>query len=443
MAKNIDDLDRDFICHTDAAVKCLPVQGDFTGGSAPQLLFTGRKGQIVSFDLFDRRANNNNALVCAQSGSGKSFLVNYIVFNYYAAGAYVRIIDIGGSYRKMAKVLDGRFITFSEDSSIVINPFSNVENINSEISTVSSIVAQMIFSATSTLPDELDMTLIKNACRWAYDALQGEEGPGIDMVTEYLRTFPHHADADDFADSEKEIVELKQKARDLAFNLQEFTTSGVYGRWFNGRSTLDISSDRLVVLELEELKAMPELFKVVTLQVINAVTQDLYLSDRSRQRLIIFDEAWQFFREGSMLKNVIEEGYRRARKYGGSFTTITQSVMDISQFGDVGNVIFSNSAFKFFLQADDYEKAKSSKLLDYDDFTMRILKSVRSVRPKYSEIFMDTPIGSGVARLVVDPYSYYLYTSDAGENAEMAGMVRSGMTYAAAVEAMVNKYRRA
>jgi len=143
-----------------------------------------------------------------------------------------------------------------------------------------------------------------------------------------------------------------------------------------------------------------------------------------------------------MLKNVIEEGYRRARKYGGSFTTITQSVMDIAQFGDVGDVIFSNSAFKFFLQADDYEKAKGKNLLDYDDFTMRILKSVRSVRPKYSEIFMDTPIGSGVARLTVDPYSYYLYTSDAGENAEMSSMVKSGMTYAEAVDAMVRKYRR-
>ena len=440
--KNLDDLDRDFICHSDAAVKCLPVQGDVSGGSDPQLLFAGRKGQVISFDLFDKRANNNNALVCAQSGSGKSFLVNYIVFNYYAAGAYVRIIDIGGSYRKMAKVLEGRFITFGEDSDIVINPFSNVESINSEISTISSIVAQMIFSATATLPDELDMTLVKNACRYAYEALGGEEGPGIDMVAEYLRTFPVHANTDDFADSERELLELKQKARDLAFNLQEFTTSGVYGRWFNGRSTLDISKDRLVVLELEELKAMPELFKVVTLQVINAVTQDLYLSDRFRQRLIIFDEAWQFFREGSMLKNVIEEGYRRARKYGGSFTTITQSVMDIMQFGDVGNVIFSNSAFKFFLQADDYEKAKGKNLLDYDDFTMRILKSVRSVRPKYSEIFMDTPIGSGVARLTVDPYSYYLYTSDAGENAEMSSMVKSGMTYAEAVDAMVRKYRR-
>ena len=47
-------------------------------------------------------------------------------------------------------------------------------------------------------------------------------------------------------------------------------------------------------MELENLKVKPDLYKVVTMLVINAVTQDLYLSDRSRHRLIIFDEAWQF-----------------------------------------------------------------------------------------------------------------------------------------------------
>ncbi len=49
-----------------------------------------------------------------------------------------------------------------------------------------------------------------------------------------------------------------------------------------------------MVLELENLKIQPDLYRVVTLLVLNAVTQDLYLSDRSRSRLIIFDEAWQF-----------------------------------------------------------------------------------------------------------------------------------------------------
>jgi len=231
-------------------------------------------------------------------------------------------------------------------------------------------------------------------------------------------------------------------ASKLAFNLRSFTSQGPYGHWFNGRSTLDISKDEFVVLELEELKKQPELFRIITLQVLNYVTQDLYLSDRSRKRLIIFDEAWQFFKENDMLRNIIEEGYRRARKYGGSFTVITQSLMDLEMFGSVGDVIRDNSAYKFYLQSGSFEKAKSRKIIDYDNFTMRLLKSVKSPKPRYSEIFMDTPVGVGISRLAVDPFSYYLFTSDANDIYKIETLVNSGKTYAEAIGHLVAKGRQ-
>jgi conjugal transfer ATP-binding protein TraC len=76
------------------------------------------------------------------------------------------------------------------------------------------------------------------------------------------------------------------------------------------------------------------------------------------------------------------------------------------------------------------------------EFGMQLLKSVKSNRPKYSEIFMDTPYGQGVARLAVDPFSYYLFTSDAKEKAEIDHIVKEkGKDYAEAIEEMVGKYR--
>jgi len=218
----------------------------------------------------------------------------------------------------------------------------------------------------------------------------------INSIYEYLINFTKYADEilDFNCDDNPECTaDLNLLASKLAFNLREFTSHGVFGKWFNGPATLNISQDDFVVLELEELKKQDDLFNVVTLQLLNYVSQDLYLSDRSRKRLIIFDEAWQFFREGSMLKNVIEEGYRRARKYGGSFTTITQSLLDLEMFGDIGNVLKENSAFKFYLESSAFGKAKEKKIIDYEDFLLRILKSVKSPKPRYSEIFMDTPAG--------------------------------------------------
>jgi conjugal transfer ATP-binding protein TraC len=442
---NIENLDRDFIAPASAVASLLPVQADFSGGGYPHLLFMGRKGQPCRLDLFGKAANNHNLFISASSGAGKSFLVNFITLNYYAADAMIRIIDIGGSYQKQTEVFKGRFLDFSPESNLCMNPFTNIREPESDLPPIISLLRTMVYSATDTIPfanAETEMTILKAATRWAWKTAGNDAD--IDTIYEFLNAYPKHTDEElkEKEDSGYKSA-FKQVAVTLAYNIQDFTSTGTFGKWFCGRSNFDISADEFVVLELEHLKPIKELFKVITLQVINAVTQDLYLSDRSRRRLIIFDEAWQFLKEGrGALQEIIEEGYRRARKYGGSFSIITQSVMDIKQFGSVGDVIMANSAFKFYLESGDFEKAKEEKIIDLGDFGMQLLKSVKSNRPKYSEIFMDTPYGMGVTRLAVDPFSYYLFTSDAKEKAEIDSIVKTkGKDYAEAVKDMVRMYK--
>ncbi|MFY9270803.1 MAG: TraC family protein [Candidatus Manganitrophaceae bacterium] len=434
--KNIDNLDRDFIVPSSSVSPILPVQADFMGGGAPILPFISRKGQFCGLDIFDPRANNNNLLVAAGTGAGKSFLVNYITYNYYACNALIRIIDIGGSYKKMAKKFNGVYLDFGKESRVCLNPFSNVKDLKEDLSIISAIILQMAFSATGSVPPEnaeTIMTLIRAAAKWAYEE-QPENQHHIDLVYEYMRSFPEHA-----GDLNIDLPELIPLSRMLAFNLMGWTTKGDWGRWVNGKSTFDISNDEFVVLELEHLKPQKELFKVITLQVINDVTQDLYLSDRSRRRMITFEEAWQFVGEGGetvALEKVMEGGYRRARKYYGSFNIVVQSILDRLKFGSVGNVIWANSAFKFYLESTDFDKAREEKLIDYDEFTMRLLKSTSSNKPKYSEIFVDSPFGKGVVRLVVDPLSYQVYTSNPQEVAAIERLVGMGRSYEEAMAEM-------
>lgn len=430
VGKNIEQLDRDYIVPADTLSSILPVQGDFNGVGSPQLLFVSRKGQVAGLDLMARGANNHNAFIAATSGSGKSFFLNYLVTNYFAAGAKIRIIDIGGSYKKMTKMCGARYLDFTDASSICINPFSRVVDAEHDIPVIAPIIGQMAYSSTGTAPTEIEMTLLKNAVRWAWTQ-EGTEAE-VDTVHRYLAEFRNHG-------RDGEILEA---ARKLAFNIEDFTRRGPFGRFFNGPSTFDISSDEFVVLELEHLEPKKELFRVVTLQIINAVTKDLYLSNRKTPRFIIFDEAWKFLGKAGHLREVIEEGYRRARKYKGSFSIITQSPLDIKQFGPVGDVIQGNSAFKFFLESGDFERAAAEKIITYDEFALRMLKSVKSRKPHYSEIFMDTPFGFGVGRLMVDPFSYYAFTSDGDEIAEIEELVQGGLSYADAIKAMVDRYRR-
>ena len=141
-----------------------------------------------------------------------------------------------------------------------------------------------------------------------------------------------------------------------------------------------------------------------------------------------------------MLKPVVEEGYRRARKYNGSFMVVVQSIVDMESFGDVGKVINSNSAYKMFLESGAIEDAQKRGIIDYDDFTLSILKSCKSNPPKYSEIFFDTPFGCGVARLVVNDYAYFVYTSNPVEIAAIEGLVKiDGLTYHEAILEMVRR----
>ena len=171
------------------------------------------------------------------------------------------------------------------------------------------------------------------------------------------------------------------------------------------------------------------------------ITQDMYLSDRSKPRLLIIDESWQFIHDGTILQRVIEEAFRRCRRYNAGIIIISQSLLDLKQFGRVGNVIRANSAFTFLLESPDFEQARAEKLISYDEFTMNWLKTVKSNKPRYSEIFMDTPFGIGIVRLAVDDYSYYLYTSFGPEIAEIESMVESGMTYDEAIKEMIGKYK--
>ena len=421
-------LERDFRMPVKAAVLLSPIQTDFRGGGRPALLYTGRKGQLITLDLFDPRINNYNFIVSAESGAGKSFLLNNLCQQYYAQGALIRIIDIGGSYRKLCTLCSGRYIDIGQER-LVLNPFDmgfalDGEDKQSAIAMAVAIVAEMANASTRKGVTTSEWNLLKSAVQWTIDEGHAEEG--IDAVRGWLGAYPQ------FATSELDRVEhLVPVARELAFNLRDFASDGAYGHFFNGPSTFDITHDEFVVLELERLKSMPDLFNVVVMVVVNAVTQELYLSARDRPRFVLCDEAAQFMTktEGQDLSRLAEafgQGYRRARKYQGSFGIVLQSMNDLTLFGGTGQVILENAATRFLLQGSTYDKAVENKILDYSGFVLELLKSVRNSKPYYSEIFIDSPLGLGIARLVVDPFSYWINTSAPNEVAAFEAKLRAG-----------------
>ncbi|ABL01366.1 TraC family protein [Pelobacter propionicus] len=430
VGNNAGYLERDFIVPAETIAATIPCQGDFSGFGSPSMLLVGRKGELFGFDLFAKGADNFNGFCVAGSGSGKSVFANSLLCNMRAEGNIIRIMDIGRSMKKLAKMFNARYMELSEDSMDNLNPFTHVSD-ETALQTIIPVVTQMAFSSGASMPSELDVNLIGQAVEWAY-ANEGNDA-GITTVFQYLRDFKKLVGSESF--------EIREAADKLAFNLAHWSGDGVYAKYFNGKATFDIASDEMVVLELGSIKSLANLYRVVTQLVINEVALDAYHSSGKDKRFILMDEAHQYLGESSHIKGTIEGFYRMLRKHSAGCFVISQSILDLNRFGAVGEVIFNNSAYKFYLKSDDYEKAHNLKLLDYDNFTMALLKSVTTNKPNYSEIFMHTPFGKGLGRLVLDPFSYYAYTSDGEEVAEIESMVDGGLSYADAIRKMVAKYR--
>ena len=92
------------------------------------LRFTDRQGVPLKIDPADLpmktgRINNRNKFVLGPSGSGKSFLMNNIVEQYLTYNYDVVIVDTGDSYSGTCKYKGGRYIQYTEEKPITMNPF--------------------------------------------------------------------------------------------------------------------------------------------------------------------------------------------------------------------------------------------------------------------------------------------------------------------------------
>jgi len=437
---NIDLIDRHYYMTTSACARFLPVQGDYAGNGRAVSLLLGRKGQIVGVDVFAPGSTNHNFIVCAESGGGKSFYLNTMLSDYYYSGEKIRIVDLGRSYEKLCRTNNGKFIDFTLSSDDqCINPLDFIikrdadgvvdeKDLIANLRAAALVFSEMVYSKSKTPMPEHESQLIKDATVWAYNNNKRVEG--TDSIYEYLTNY--EAITKDTADYLSENVRVAAR---LAYCIKDFTSQGPYGKFFVGKSSIRIADDDFVVIELDDIKGDPELLGVVILQMMNEITQDLYLSDRQNRRFILFEEAPSLLKDNgnadlSRLAEMVDEGYRRARKYGGSFGLVMQSIMDTQMMGKAGQVALSNAAYKFMLssKSNQYTQASEAKIIPYQGFALNLLTSLKNNKPNYSEVFIESPQGNGVARLVVDPFRYLINTTEAHEVAVFNRELKRGKT---------------
>ncbi len=413
---NMRRLDRYFIADQEQTARLMPVTADYRGGGLPHLLMVSRKGQLISVDPFDKKANNKNLCVMGTTGGGKSFTLNQFVLSLYASGAVLRMFDLGYSYLKLSKLLDAYYLDPGE-TDVCLNPFTNVPADNAQetafyLNSIAALAGVMAYSETERHPSETEVNLLKGATKYAWDTKRQEAG--VDDIYRYLAKFPEFAGEEIDAlcpDRSRCVENLGSAAQNLAFNLTQWTSSGSFGRFFNGKSNVDLVSDPFIVIELENLKRIPALFRVVSLAVMDATTAVLYLLPRKVPKVLVFEECGVTLKGNDLFRAVVEEAYRRVRKNNGSAVTVFQSPLDLQDLGSVGRVIQGNSEFHLYFPSPDYPQAIKDRIVPLQGYEST-MESIESALPRYSEVMLKTPYGAGVVRPIVDSFTYWMSTSN-------------------------------
>ncbi len=398
------------------AVDMAPVIGEWQGAGDPVMLLFGRRGSATFLDFYSNKQHggNYNVFVTGVSGSGKSVIMNEIISSYRGIGARVWVIDVGRSYRNLIALQGGTFLEFAPDTKICINPFSWVGtdselDFKSEMRMLRPAISRM--ASPNTPLTEFQSSLITEAITAVWKDYGPESNPTL--IRDYLQSI------------KDEKGRPERVAHELAKQLQPFTKEGVFGSYVNGPATLRLDGD-MVGLELEELKPVPDLRRVVLLILISRIANEMYFS-RDVKKAVFIDEAQQLLGPEKEAAESFEEAARRYRKYDGMLGIGTQGIQDAFE-NKATEAIYNNSDWKIYLRQDpkSLEKLLKEGKASFSPAVKRMLLSLRAEHGRFSELLISSPMGESVMRHIPDPFSLLMASTNPRDFTECEALLKQG-----------------
>ncbi|MBL8481129.1 MAG: TraC family protein, partial [Rhodocyclaceae bacterium] len=249
------------------AADLMPVLAESTGCGQPVLSLYGRCGQAQGYDLFAPSATNFNLAIAANSGSGKTFTANEILWREWQRGTKVIVIDIGRNYERLCRNCGGEYIDCSPDSDLTFDPFAGVDDLEEHISLIVPLLAQMASPSRQLTDYEIAQLNIIVRMVWEDAREDGRRATVTDVANALKKACPQGGT--------KEALDAAQcdpRLRDLGVQLFNFTRDGAYGRFFEGDNSVDFASD-FIVLDLQNLRQWPDLQQVILLMVMQQINK--------------------------------------------------------------------------------------------------------------------------------------------------------------------------
>ena len=359
----------------------------------------------ISVDLWDEPLKrglivNRNRLIFGPSGTGKSFLINHIVSQYFEQGHHIIIVDIGNSYKKLCLLVKGVYLEYEEENPLTFNPF-NIREISIDKKEFLISLLLFIWKGDVKTPTREEKNILSQYIELYYS--NRSESSIMNFSTFY-----------DFV-KETSIKEFGAYFDKNSFLLStaEFYEGGSYGEILNSNKKVDYLNNRFIVFELDNIKDHPILFPLVAMLLIET-TMDKVRQFKGVKKSIFIDECWKPLSKGSMV-SFIKYLYKTIRKFYGEVAIATQDVDDILAT-DAGAAMINNTD-TFLMLSHEKKLSLKDKFSKHLSFTTSDVNKLYSTRKR--QVFIKMGTNSNVYKLKVSPERYACYTSNGDENKEI------------------------
>ena len=299
---------------------------------------------------------NRNKFILGPSGSGKSYLTNHLVRQYWEQGAHILLVDTGNSYQGLCSLIhaktkgrDGVYFTYTEEAPIAFNPFY-VEDGVYDVEKRESLKTLLLtlWKRESEEPTRSEEVALSNAVNLYLSKLRADRSivPSFDTFYEFVET--------DY----RRLLEQK-RVREKDFDLENFLNvlepyykGGEYDYLLNSDKQLDLLDKRFIVFELDNISSNRTLLPVVTL-----IIMETFISKMRRlkgvRKMILIEECWKALTSANM-SAYIRYLFKTVRKYFGEAVVVTQEVDDIISSPIVKESIINNADCKILLDQRKY-----------------------------------------------------------------------------------------
>lgn len=312
--------------------------------------------------LFDRLSGNNfNSFILGTPGSGKSFTAKIEALNVFLkTNADIIIIDPEDEYGPLAKMLKGEIIRIVDGGSVHINPLEIVSNyelneeenpINAKSDFVLKIMECILNSPFGI--NSIQKTIIDECVHELYRPFE-KDGKLREIPPEQMPTL-----------TDLQLLFAKRhepEARELAIALKLYSGEGSLNA-FGSRTNVQVEN-RFTVFQIRDIGDNMKPLAMLTIldHVWNKIVENRKIG---RNTYFYVDEIYLLFQQeySASFLNVL---FRRARKYGGVPTGITQNVSTLLESPTARDML-QNSAMLQILAQGAPDREKLQQLLNLSD----------------------------------------------------------------------------